>query len=53
MSGPYGVPETLWLWELLNRKWPRGSPVRPTDAQVIALIDELDEFKAQQKKLSS
>lgn len=51
MSGPYGVPETLWLWELLNRKFPKGSPFRPTEQQLMALLDELDEFKAQQKRL--
>ncbi len=54
MSGPYGILEVLWLWKLLNRKFPKGSPFRPTEQQLMTLLDELDEldeFKAQQKSL--
>lgn len=47
----YGKVDVLWLWELLNRRFPKGSPFRPTEEQLTALLDELDEFKAQQKSL--
>ena len=51
MSGPYGTVDALWLWELLNRKFPAGGPFRPTDEQLMTLLDELDEMKSRQKRI--